>query len=647
VKPGQSVALARSFRSMGDLVRQRLERLDERSAHAREGLVVGYLSRAASLLAEQPDEARRLYEDAQVLAERALEAAPGEPSQLEALSTIYHVLMRLDGREGVEAAARWGRRLVEVYEQLAFLYDGERGALQHLAAAHNQLGDLLEGDEPYEAWGCYARAKELREALVAATPDDFGVLQALANSLHRLGRLDARLDPLRAKGWFQQEVAACARLVGLRPGDDDLLRNLSVAYYRLAELLQDEDPREARALFEKDAALSRELVKRAPSDVQRLKDLLSSYQKLYELRVSDSDDNLAELAELEMEAVQQLGAAAPQDPALRRHALRLLKHMDEREPSLAPARQARWMRQQVELVEGLLEREPGDAELRERFARACRRLGELHLVSKPEAARTWLVRGLEALERLPAGEPGNHLEQAAYFYKALARLEEEEHPSSASVWLQQFVDAVEQLLDRHGENPALVWDLAETCDKLGKMRADRTPREAAQWFTRAMNARNRLLAFHSAPGAMFQAYETRRNPLGHTSKGWAQLQGWLQGAQETLERLLVLDRQNPSHQRDLAVCHLLLGDIEAKRGIEPEARRLYELGVSRLNRQVSLFPKNPRLLTDAGHAYARLEDLERGKDPERAKHWALLQAETQKRLEALYAEALNPGPRGS
>jgi hypothetical protein len=52
-------------------------------------------------------------------------------------------------------------------------------------------------------------------------------------------------------------------------------------------------------------------------------------------------------------------------------------------------------------------------------------------------------------------------------------------------------------------------------------------------------------------------------------------------------------------------------------------------------------------LTDAGHAYARLEDLERGKDPERAKHWALLQAETQKRLEALYAEALNPGPRGS
>jgi hypothetical protein len=108
-----------------------------------------------------------------------------------------------------------------------------------------------------------------------------------------------------------------------------------------------------------------------------------------------------------------------------------------------------------------------------------------------------------------------------------------------------------------------------------------------------------------------------------------------------------LDRQNPNHQRDLAVCHLLLGDIETKRGIEPEARRLYELGVSRLNRQVSLFPKNPRLLTDAGHAYARLEELERAKDPERAKHWALLQAETQKRLEALYAEALNPAPRGS
>jgi tetratricopeptide (TPR) repeat protein len=269
------------------------------------------------------------------------------------------------GRLDLLASA--GQRVEDYYERLQSV-DASPGADARLraAAALELLGDVARdrGDHA-KVLPLQRRALQLRESVLAESPEDAARLEAVSGSWSRIAQAEAVLGHTdQAAQAGQRALELAIRASDRRPDDVSLQSNV----YRVA------------------AHASTILYRRGETD-EALRVLRLARDRLAQLvERHPSDDARSELAAAEL----RLG-----------NMLEYLKRLDEAHESTTRA---------VELWRGLASRRPDDAPTLVVFA------GALHVASRVEsargewgAARPLLDEAVAVRERLSAGDPVNRI----------------------------------------------------------------------------------------------------------------------------------------------------------------------------------------------------------------------------------------------
>lgn len=636
---GRIRALARSYKAMGDMLQRHLKSLEKDSEDHFLALAQKYQERGEKGLKTGSSRTRSWFNKSRILREELLLSFPNNLEHLTQLGGLYQKLAALDRSTNPLASVHWTRLQTQNAETMTALHPEHAPYLQHQAASYNNLGDLLQLTEPGTARENYLAALQVRQKLADLYPGDVTALQALSNSFHRLGKHDSKHNPAEARVWFEHDLSLCAQLALLIPGDRGLLRNLSVAYYRLGEQEQKfENLPRAQELFEKDAEIALELVRRNPRDLRGLRDLLSTYQKLAHLASGDAPPKRAERTESELWVLRHLTALAPDDPRLQTAVLGLHQRFQTLQFAIGQERTARWFKQHLSVLDLLTQAAPGHEDILGETVACCAWLGEFYLSQpNPQNARTWLTRGLEAQQNLLQKGNEDHLEHAIGIYTHLAHLDRTEDLDRADQWLRKLHRTLQRLQELHPDRILYHWKMAEACDALCALCAQRIPHETIIWLRKTMKARNAVLPFLSSPGSTLQTYESLRHELRHP-EGFEHFKTWLQAAQRALEQLITADRKNLSFQRDLAICQTVQADIELRHGRNEDARKLLNKALARLQRQVSVHADEATLWNDLSSIYKRLETLDRDLNPHQLSGWKEKRQNAQERAQHLQGE---------
>lgn len=180
--------------------------------------------RREGLLRELPERLRRV------------EANPGDPLALCALSLVYGSLARLDAVMVPGSAREWLEKSLAVHEELFDLEPDDDLTAAELASALWRLARVLERDDASRARSLLVRSMEIREALAARAPRERHPREMLATTSETLGRSDARTHPARGRTWLLRALAIRERLVAENPADVDALRDLAFTHLALARV---------------------------------------------------------------------------------------------------------------------------------------------------------------------------------------------------------------------------------------------------------------------------------------------------------------------------------------------------------------------------------------------------------------------------
>lgn len=620
--------ITRSYKALGPMVRKHLDGLDPEHKESLKALTGTYARLGDQVRPTDRVKARSWYTKELVVAERLVDMEPDNTVYLTDLGNVYQKLAQLDARADRAAAKEWVEKQLDVGTRLLELHPSHLPYMRNLAICYTRMGELEEPTLPQGARQWFERALDLRREVVTQAPEDPDCLRELANSLHRMGRLDRRLNPGQARGWFEEDLAICQRLVSLEPESPQHLRSLSIAFYRLGELELDTNPEGARAYFERDVSIAERLVELRPGTARALRDLLSSYRKVASLTDGEPARPWLERA---LGVIDELIRLEPDNPDHRREMARTCRQLGELDLAVNVAAAQQWFARHVELTEQALQFRTGDVRLLLEVATSCARLTAL-CSYEPPIARQWAERGLAAVQIVlehDADEPRN-LKPAADLYGALADMETG-NPPVAHTWLQSRLGALEALAELEPAQPRHSWDMAQACARLADIDRRREPDAVSGWLSKALAARTRLIPLDTEPDVFVQTHAALLERLGSEGAPVEDGEAWLDAVLDALQSLVAGDPKNPSFQRDLAACQLLIGDV--KRPEDPErARQLYDKGLARLQHLAASDHENSQLLVDLAHIYRRLELFDMDRRPSAAREWAQSQVRTWEQL---------------
>jgi serine/threonine protein kinase len=285
---------------------------------------------------------------------------------------------------------------------------GDPEALLRLASVLDYSAIVFRGKgDAREALGRFARARDIGEQLLAASPDDRNVLDRLGDVMANLSRAHFELHEYAAAEQSARRTMELAqRLVSLSPNDRNYRIGLSTADNTLGTTLIDAGRLdEAADYYRKSIAIREQLVEEEPNNIEFRRNLLVAYGNLGDVLGYRLGQNLGDTAG----AAAAFGKAAEiaewarrHDPADRRATfdlvnakLRLGGLFGEADPP-QPEAAIRDLGEARRLNLSLLETEPKS----NRFGYAelviDRRLGEAMLAAGRTAEAVQLLEGVRA-----------------------------------------------------------------------------------------------------------------------------------------------------------------------------------------------------------------------------------------------------------
>ena len=627
--------LSASYKGMAPMVRQFLGALDDPHRASMRLLTGTYQQMGDKLSKMDAEKARGWFDKGRVMAEHLLELEPDNLNHLVDLGKSYQRLSELDARHDPAQARVW---LQKHMETLRRLIDADPAAIEHqrsLASVHNRIGEMEEASDLKAARRWYEKALELRKALSEAHPQDAGLMAELSSSCHRMGRLESQLDPDKARGWFERDLSLCARLVSLAPDDLDRQRNLAVVYFRLGELDAGRTPIRARSYLEKDVAISEKLSLARPEDGRILEGLLASYALLVTLDEPGNPPRAHAWALKRLDAARRLKELNPTDAPTIQRLAEAYGQLGELDMERHPARAAEWFELLRATLDQLCARRPEDPALWRQLTRCYQRLGALSQAQDPDSARRWLIEGIKANERLMALVPQDtqHLLDTAALYAAMATVEAGTS-AQESAWLGKALALLDRRLERAPGDPMAMAPIVQLCDRLAEIDGRVNPKRADTWRLRSALTRAALVPINPDRETFEGSVQAMMAASGLNDDLQEVSRRWLEASIDGLEQIIAVDPKNADHQRNLAVCRVLLGDLEMPKNPDL-AVRLYTKGLARVERQAALEPLNVVYLHDLAQIYMRLTRYERAHRPSKARDWNEHQVSALERLLAL------------
>lgn len=564
---------------------------------------------------------------------KTLRLSAGERHIMSRLSEVYRRMALLNKEHSPNKASTWLKARLALLGSLQEAEPDHIGHQRAMASTHNRLGELAETHQLQRARHHYTEALAIRQRLADATDHDPGILSDLSNAYHRMGRIERHQAPDIARAWFEKDLALCARLVSINPNHEIFVRNLAFAYYHLGQTERASDPARAREHFAKDVALTERLVADNPHDVELHRGLLRSYEALRLL----SQDTTPEAARWTHRAlkvalcVQQL---QPEDPhANARLAALYTELLDFGEVSrtddteltgehFGPDLRLHWARALVSLRRDARERHPDDPSALKRHAEASARLGRMLVNAATDVTRAaatdearehiaLAISAYEAFNALPETLTPWHA--IVTLYLCMADLCAHDRRQETS-WLQRAIDVAQRGLEEQPYHSALNIAMVRVGDRLARLE----PRTDGRWQRLALDARLRLVPLNPDP-ARFEAslHEALSGAQGSADSDEPPQRHWLRRTRETLELALASDRTNRDHQRHLAICNLLLSDLEAD-GDAQTALKLVNKAQARLARLAGMAPDDEVTALALTWCHARGVELNITRSPKKA-----------------------------
>lgn len=632
--------LTSSYRTLSPMLQRTLKHLDRPQQQRLSELSARHVTTGERLARQNPASSMAWLDKARVIDEYLLElnrddhalSANTRHTMLR-LAEVYRRMALLNKARHPDKASAWLKARLTLLGSLQRAEPDHIGHQRAMASTHNRLGELAERHQRERARHHYTEALTIRQRLADATDNDPGLLGDLSNAYHRMGRIERHHAPDEARAWFEKDLALCARLVSINPNNETFTRNLAFAYYHLGQAERASDPARAREHFSRDVALTERLITDHPQDVELHQGLLRSYEALKSLS-QDTPSETARWTHRALKVALSLQQLHPEDPNANAHLAALYTELldfgeisrdDDSETTgehFGPDLRLHWARSLVSLRRGARGRRPDDPGALQRLAEASARLGRMLIHSITDVTRAATAR-----------EAREHIEEAMSAYDALDALSETLTPWHAIVtlyldmadlcahdrrqetsWLQRAMDVAQRGLNDQPHHDALNLAMVRVSDRLARL----DPRLDGRWQRLALDARLKLVPLNPDP-ARFEAtlHEVLSDAQSGANSDEPLRRHWLKRTRETLELALASDRTNRDHQRHLAICNLLLSDLEAD-GDPLKALKLVNKAQARLARLAGMAPDDEATALALTWCHARGVELHIARSPKKA-----------------------------
>ncbi len=621
--------LARAYRAMGPMIQKHLGHLDASDTRSWQRLTGAYQRLGIRQMTQQDRQgARDWLHKSRALAEHLSKVESPDKAGLQSIAEIYRRLTLLERDENPSDAMRWTRRRINAVKSLMALEPDNIEYPRALARCFNRMGEMEEPRSLPNARDWYQRAMDIREQLTDTQPGNDALMVELSNAYHRMGQIDRHLHPHHASQWFQKDLDLCARLVSLHPNNTTHARNLAIAYYRLGQALMEDDPQKARQCFERDVALSEQLLS-DQNNIEQLGELVRSYQHLIDLDQQARPSHAHRWATAALTHARRMAVLQNDKPEAIATLSLLYQTLGTLDMATNPKEATRWL----EALDALCQAH-GDAAAPGSSALALRadcqgKLGHIHLNAKAlKDAQQWLTQALATRRALLKTTPDlSTLRAAIDDCRTMAELATED-PKEERRWLGQALE----LLDNDQLAPANENRLrvALVCDRMAQIDA----RHDGRWESRALDARLELVNLDAHPGRFARRLTRMLYQEGTLQMGedpTEAVRSWLHQLNDGLTMALASDRKNPLHQRNLALCTLLLGDFELAHDPD-KGRTLHHKALARFERLASVHFDDARYTRDLAWSLQRNAKILKQQQPAKARAFNARQIDAWKRL---------------
>jgi tetratricopeptide (TPR) repeat protein len=509
------------------------------------------------------EEAQPLYAKAIELFESLARDFPDEVRYKASTAESYQELARLQADTGrTEAALAGYQHAIDTLQPLAT--EQHPDLLASLAGSHNDLGVELQRQKHLpEALKAHERAREIRERLVASSPERASYRSDLSNSLANIGlvHLDGDDRP-EAIDFLKQSRDVMAELVRREPSNMEFRASLSRSHGLLGSAyFEDRNMIAARASLVEARNVTEKLVYDNPAVLDFQHDLAGMSYNIGVLLMNNSE--LPEAMRYFDEARPLYEKLRRLDPMTTDYALQMARleinrgHIQSMRGR--PAETMSAFQQARAILEELVAAHPKDAVYRvdlgiitQNMGNECRKSGRM------AEAVPFYQRSLELREGLVAEFPKIPLYQRdlakicnnfGYYHQLNG------DPTQARAFCERARQLCETLVATD-PSPNNRQDLALSCFRLGELAAEAgKPEEAEPLHRRALDIRKQVAEKDPGLTRIGRELAMSENALGrleHHRGRYSEAQALHKSAADQLARLVAKEPEDLDHRSELA-----------------------------------------------------------------------------------------------
>jgi tetratricopeptide (TPR) repeat protein len=560
---------------------------------------------------------RSVLEQAQELQRKLAERGESTPllrhAEGAALNELAIALQEIgDLKTALEAAER-ARALVEkAVEDAPTVVSWQ----DNLAISHQTIGNILRGMGRHdEALASYRKSLAISERLAADHPDDRKWQAQVASACTLIARvLDTRSTRQEALEFFQRSHSIWQKLVAAEPGRTEWQRRLAMSYRDIADALSKAGKRvEAFAAIQSSIAINEKLAEANPDNAVLQQDLTFAYDRLAGLlAVTGQRAAAIEAYRKSLAITEKLAAADPGNGRTQASLAIAYRNLaDVLSDSAGREEAVGFYRKAIEIGTKLTASDPGNADWRLSLAISYRHLGDtLWESGASDAALDAYRKSLAIDEALVASDPGNAVWQRdlAIDYLKIANvlLAERRHDEAREMLRKKL--AIDERLAAAAPNDldvqsALAASYAKLADVLSNI--DRLD-EALEYSRKTLAIRQRLLAADPT-NTQWQrnlAYDHYR--IGNLFYEWRKYEEALVSFKEGVavaEKLAASDAGNLAWQRDVSTGYWFIDFAYTAMGRREEALVYAWKAIAIREKITAADPRNARWLRDLANVY--------------------------------------------
>lgn len=363
--------------------------------------------------------------------------------------------LRLDGQ--ISRGLKLQIALMDRVEALCEHSPANKVFARALAICYHNMGDLFRAlGNGTRAHEFHENALEVRERLVANTPECTDYTHALSKSCNMLGDLLRELgNGTQAHSYYEKALKLDQGLAAGSPENADFARSLGISYERLAHL-EGAEGRFGTAveLLQKQLAITERFAQNASGEPDYTQFVAVTYNRLGDAFFALEDRTQArQYWEKALDIRERLVCNAPENADYASYLAVSYERMGDLFRALDNGTQAHEFYQQgLDVRERLAASAPENADYARDLSMFYIKMGDLHLkLNLGIDGRSFYVKALEVSERLVDIAPDNVV-YAKGIWISCSRIAHAEieaaRSNEAQVWCQRAHDVLEELVNR-------------------------------------------------------------------------------------------------------------------------------------------------------------------------------------------------------